>query len=117
MDLSIKYIRDAGNNKLERIVLKVREDCNVGDFMIMDTTYDGDHISNKLRHTYWFPDKAVKKGDLVILYSKEGKISEKINPSENTSHFFYWNLKETVWNKDEDCAVLFSISEYETKER
>lgn len=117
MDMSIKYIRDAGNEKLERIVLKVCEDCNVGDFLIMDTTYAGDHISNKLRHTYWFPDKEVKEGDLVVLYSKEGTISEKKNPSGHTSHFFYWNLKETVWNKDEDCAVLFSISEYETKER
>ena len=117
MDLTIRAIRDAGNAKLERIVLKVCEDCNVGDFLIMDTTYDGDRISNKLRHTYWFPDKVVKKGDLVILYTKEGKINEKINLSGNTSHFFYWNLKETVWNKDEDCAVLFSISEYETMER
>ncbi|MBQ3715292.1 MAG: hypothetical protein IJM92_09460 [Fibrobacter sp.] len=117
MDLSIRAIRDAGSKELERIVLRVREDCNVGDFLIMDTTYNGTHISNKLRHTYWFPDKDVRKGDLVVLYTKEGKISEKVNLSGNTSHFFYWNLKETVWNKDEDCAVLFSISEYETKER
>ena len=117
MDLSIRAIRDAGSKELERIVLRVREDCNVGDFLIMDTTYDGDRISNKLRHTYWFPDKDVRKGDLVILYTKEGKISEKVNLSGNISHFFYWNLKETVWNMDEDCAVLFSISEYETKER
>jgi len=116
MKVRIKYIRDKGVLKNERVVLIAMDDCDIGEYLIMDTTFSGDKISNKLRHTFWFPDKQINNGDLIVLYSKDGVDSEKENESGNKSHFFYWGLGETVWNKDEeDCAILFKVEDYMVK--
>ncbi len=112
MNIKIKQIVDHGHND-ERIVLSVVEDDDIGRYLIMDSTYtSSQNISNKLRHTYWFPDKKVKAGDLIILYTKHGKQSQKANKNGTTSHFFYWDLKNNVWNDDGDAAVLFYASEW-----
>jgi hypothetical protein len=116
MKVKIKYIKEKGNQDKEKIVMIAMDDCNIGDYLLMDTTYDDNMISNKLRHTFWFPDKKIKKGDLVILYTKKGTDSEKINETGNKSHFFYWDLEKTIWNEEKDCAVLFQIDEYVVKE-
>jgi len=115
MDVKILYIKDAGDKSGERIVLQANNDCNIGDYILFDTTYEGNYISNKLRHNYWFPDKKIKSGDKVILYTKSGEESSKENKSGNTSHFFYWDLDITVWNKGEDCAVLIKVEDYNVK--
>lgn len=116
MDVKLLKIKDKSDLRNERVVISVLRDCNIGEYILFDTTYSDYQISNKLRHTYWFPDKKVQQGDKVILYTKEGEIKEKNNESGNTSHFFYWELNETVWNKNEDCAVLVNIKDYSVLE-
>lgn len=116
MDVRLIRIRDKADLTNERVVLSVLKDCNIGDYIIFDTIYSENEISNKLRHTYWFPDKKVHKGDKVILYTKNGIEKEKHNESGNNSHFFYWNLDKTVWNETEDCAVLIKIENYSVLE-
>ncbi|UTY23681.1 hypothetical protein [Treponema denticola] len=115
MDIRILYVKDAGNKSAERIVLEANNDCDIGDYILFDTTYDGNYISNKLRHNYWFPDKKIKAGDKIILYSKQGIERSKKNISGNTSHFFYWDLDIAVWNKSKDCALLVNIEDYLVK--
>ena len=113
MKVKIKEIIDHGHSD-ERIVLNVIEDIDIGEYLVMDTTYTKDgNVSNKVRHPYWFPDKKIKKGDLVILYSKKGTQSETKNQSGSTSHFFFWGLDSNVWNNDGDCALLLHVNEWD----
>jgi hypothetical protein len=74
-------------------------------------------MSNLHQHFFSFPDWEVKEGDQVILYTQEGENSsylrERKNGTKFTNHFFFWNLKISVWNKD-DTAYILKI-DHETK--
>jgi len=113
MKVEIKSIKDPGVLEKERLVLKVLHDCDIGYFLVCDSTYTGDgQLSNLIRHPFWFPDKEVNTGDLVILYTKKGKRSQLTNQNGSVSHFFYWGMESTIWNKKEDCAVILEISDW-----
>ena len=116
MKLKIKYVKDHGDKKKERIVLKASDAINVGNYMIADTTYmDKEIVSNHLRHTFWIPDKNVNKGDLIVIYTKDGEDSTSKNESGNSTHFFYWGLDLTIWNIEKDAATLFYIGNWISK--
>jgi len=116
MNITIRGVRDNGTLSDERLVLVVEEDLDIGEYCVADTTYIKEGtVSNKLRHFYWFPDKSIKKGDLVVLYTKSGKYSYRENKDGTKSHFFYWGLDNTVWNADGDCAVVFEIFSWKHK--
>jgi hypothetical protein len=83
--------------------------------MIMDTTFADDlHISNKHRHVYWFPDKPVKKGDFIALYTRIGRNTEFDNKASSVTHEFFWNMRTQVWNNTGDAAVLINTSQWNT---
>ncbi len=116
MSVKIKAIRDSGIVGKERLVLQVLGDNDIGYYIVFDTTFFEDgRVSNKVRHSYWFPDKKVHAGDLVILYTKPGTQSESQNKDGSTSHFFYWGLAKTIWNKEGDCAVLLEARNWSVK--
>lgn len=117
MKLNITKIFDPKNYDAERVLLEVTEDCNLHFFIIIDTTYypTTKRISNKLRHTYWFPNQDVLAGDTVALYTKKGINTARKNPDGiTTTYTLYWGLGNSVWNNDGDAAVLFEISEWAT---
>lgn len=115
MKVKIRNVSDYDNHEKERLVLDVIEDTDIGEYLVLDTTYTAKGgVSNKARHPYWFPDKKVKKGDIVVLYTKRGKQSSTDNGTY-TSHFFYWGLDSSVWNDEGDCAVLLHIDEWSAK--
>ncbi len=116
MDIEIKYVKDAGDLRNERIILKALKEVQIGEYMISDTTYTEDgQISNLIRHIYWIPDKVVQANDLIVIYTKEGRFSEKINKSGVVTHFFYWSLNRTIWNQESDSATLFKIKDWLNK--
>ncbi|MEY8238826.1 MAG: hypothetical protein RPT25_00615 [Cycloclasticus sp.] len=113
MKLSIRYVKEHGALEKERIVLKVLDNVDVGNYMLADTTYIADEeVSNRLRHTFWIPDKAAEKGDIIVIYTKPGDDFTQSNKSGNKTHFFYWGLKRTVWNKERDAAALFLLNDW-----
>ncbi|EKS28470.1 hypothetical protein [Afipia felis] len=116
MKLAIFKVESAGSFDRERIVVKVTENADLGDYMIlMADPISPDLIAGgAIPYTFWFDAKNVKKGDLVVLYSKEGTSSEKTNPNGSTSYFFYWGLKQASWPKYR--AVLAEISDYDFQE-
>lgn len=114
MDVKIIQIvkKDLNN---EVVWLKVLRDTDIGHYMIMDTTYINENkISNKHRHAYWFPDKPVKKGDFVALYTKLGRNTSFENKASMETHHFFWNMKSQVWNDTGDAAVLINTPQWET---
>lgn len=116
MNVAIRSIRSAGNLENERMVLKVLKDCDIGRYLTFDSTYTGEgKVSNLVRHPYWIPDREVKAGDLVIIYTKSGKQSQRTNSDGSTSHFFYRGLERTIWNQSGDCAVVVEIADWNSK--
>ena len=110
--LSVTQIADKDSEGKERLVIEVLEDCNLFDYMVLDTTYDNDNsVSNLLRHCYLFPNHEVKKGEAVLLYSTKGKSYKgQFSNSKRTYHAFYWGLDKSIWNNEKDKALLLKIA-------
>jgi hypothetical protein len=115
--LDIHSVAGKGILTEEHVWLEVKDDiADLRFYLLCDTTYtDDEHISNELRHTFWFPQKAVSKGDWIKLMTKAGQNTTSSNDRKTTTHIFFWGLGSTVWNKNGDCAVLFKIESWKTK--
>lgn len=113
MDISLDKIVNAGEEN-EYLLLSVNKDCNLGKFLVYDTTYDQDgNVSNKLPHLYRFPDMVIKKDriPLVRLYTcRNYTTQEWVNPIGVNNLILSWRLQETIWNKEGDRANLIEIS-------
>ena len=114
--LTVHGVEGKGDLDKECVWLQVHDDiASLQYYLLCDTTYtDDNHISNELRHTYWFHNQAVKKGDWVRLMTKNGTYTKASNDKKTTTHTFYWNLGKTVWNKSGDAAVLFDLKTWKT---
>ena len=113
MDISLDRIVNAGEEN-EYLLMSVNKDCNLGKFLVYDTTYDQDgNVSNKLPHLYRFPAKDIKKEriPLIRLYTcKNYATQEWVNPRGVNNLILSWRLQETIWNKEGDRANLIEIS-------
>jgi hypothetical protein len=106
MNLKLKSIADKGNLQKERLVIRVVNDTDVGDFIVLLTGFFDDEVTIGVENTYWFPNKPVKAGDLVVLYSKVGKVKDRPLDWGGDVHFFYWGLASSIWDKSKIAAVL-----------
>jgi len=114
MKVKIISIHNQGNYENEYVLMRVQEDCNIGYYILADSTYTSDDkVSNKLRHTFWIPHKEVKKGDLVSVWTTTGSNTTVKNDNGETIHRFFWGLKMSVWNDEGDCAVLFELTSWQ----
>jgi hypothetical protein len=114
MKVEMISVHNQGNYEHEYVLMRVQKNCNIGHYMLADSTYTSDdRVSNKLRHTFWIPDKEVRRGELVSVWTKIGtNITTKNNDGE-TVHRFFWGLKTSVWNDKGDCAVLFELTTWQ----
>jgi hypothetical protein len=113
MILSIIGIFDQANLEKQCVTLSVKEDGNLKEYAIVDSTYLNGTPSNLHRHFYSFPDWEVKKGDIISLYTTEGKnisYKRKFKDVPFTAHHLYWNLEISVWNA-KDTAYLLQIAD------
>lgn len=114
MKVKIISLHNRGDFDKEYVLFRVLEDCDIGRYVLADSTYTSDgKVSNKLRHFYWFPDRAVKEGDLIALWTKSGESVITKNDSGTPVHRFFWELKTAIWNDDGDCAVLLEVNTWE----
>ena len=116
MKIEIIRIIDKGVESKERLYLKVLADTDLSYYIVFDTTYTSEStISNVQRHAHWFKPRKVKAGDYIVLYTRDGKTSTSLNKDGSTTHFLFWGIDRTIWNKDGDCAVLFEVSSWMTR--
>lgn len=115
MKLKIVDVKSKGDFDKEYVLLQATADCNLKDYMICDETYDADGKSNLNRHSYWFPDRPVKKDDFVSIWTKTGKNAVGKIDGDKPLHRFYWNLKGAVWNNSGDVAHLVEIADFASK--
>lgn len=117
MKLEIVRTLDRGVANKERLWLKALVPADLQYFIVFDTTYTAANtISNLQRHAYWFKETQVNPGDSIVLYTKKGTQSSTKNQDGTTTHFFFWGLDKTIWNRAEDCAVLFEVSSWATSQ-
>lgn len=116
MDLKILGVYDADTSN-ERLTLSVVNDCNISNYIVMDTTYDEDgKEKNVWRHALTLPDLEVKKGDQVKIYTRNGTSRSVLSKSGDCHlHFVYWGLNTHIWNNEGDIAYLFHVSDSECK--
>lgn len=105
MKLDIKSVKDRETNN-ERLVIQVVEDCDIGDYISFVTKKVDDRISIMIENPFWFPDKKVNKGDLIVLYTKIGNTSFKVNKDESKTHFFYRNMDAPVFVQDKYALLV-----------
>jgi hypothetical protein len=105
MKLSLQSIENAGDIERERVVLVAGANLDLAHFVILacKTVPVGKANRSKgavvggLPAAFWFGERAIKKGDYVILYTKRGRTAEKKQNSRK-SYFYYWDRQETLWN-------------------
>ena len=113
VDLSISRINAEGDQTDEYVYIRVLRDCDVGSYLLADTSYEGDEgVSNKLRHIFWFPDRRVRAGDAVVVRTGEGADTTARLKTGGTLHRFYWNLQRPVWNDTGDAAVIMKVTDW-----
>ncbi len=114
MKAKVQSVHNHGDANAEFVLIAVNEDCDIGNFILADTSYlSSGTVSNKLRHMYWIPDRKVKKGDFVSIHTREGQSFDKTLDTGAKLYHFYWGLKSAVWNDTGDCAALFEIAHWQ----
>lgn len=114
MDLKITSVHNHGDFEEEHVLLEVTGDCDVGRYLLADSTYTADgKVSNRLRHLYWFPDRQVKRGERVSLWTKKGENTTATLKDGTKVHRFFWNLETAIWNDSGDCAVLIEAKTWQ----
>jgi hypothetical protein len=114
MKLEIQQIKDRGKMD-ERIVFIANEDCDIGRYFVFTTKKKNEKVVfTHLTEPYWFPDKLVKKGDLVVLYTKVGNSSFKVYEDQTTSHFYYRKIATPILN-DKNAVLLVEATTWKTE--
>lgn len=115
MKIEIKSVADKGNPDKERLVLKVVGDTDIGNYLVMQTGYSGEEVTVGVLRAMWFTYKDLSVGDLVVIYSKSGKQSEKAIEGGKKAHFYYWSAGTAIWNSDNVAPVVLYAPEWESK--
>lgn len=99
MKLSLIGVENIGEIDRERVVMRATEDADAGHYAIFRCRLapNGKAAAGYVPGAFWFPERALKVGDFVILYSKNGVSSSKTGNEGNTSYFFYWGQTTTQW--------------------
>lgn len=112
MNIDIQSIADKGNLEKERLVLKVKADADIGDYLIIQTGFHDGEVTIGAYNAFWFPYGSVSAGDLVVLYTKSGKEGAKELKGSRMAYFFYWGLSVAIWRGKDRSPVLFYAPEW-----
>ena len=66
MNIVIDYIKDSGNLDKERIVFAVKDDEQLGKYLIAESfLLENSRFSARIKNVFWFPDQELNQGLLV----------------------------------------------------
>ena len=115
MTAEITGVKGAGDFQRERVVLRAKTNTDIGQTVVLCAPADGENIFPKaMEFAFWFPDNSVKKGDIIVLYTKSGEDRIKANANGTKSYFYYWGLTSPIWKEDENAAVVLQIRGWKT---
>jgi len=114
MKLQLMQILDRGVPLKERLWIKVLASTDLNYYLVFDSEHLSPvGISTDPKHIFWFPKVRVNPGDNIILMTAPGVNSTKVSLGI-TNRYFYWGLKNTIWDDRKSCAVLIEINTWET---
>lgn len=117
MGIIIEDFQDKGIIDKECIVLRITDSDDIGLYIIIATSIkEKESVSSRIKQTYWFPQRIVSPGDIVVLYTKSGIDRFFQNANGSYSYLFHWGIQDAMWTEENDCAVLFSVRAWYTKE-
>lgn len=115
MKLALRSIVAPGDIKNERLTLRALAQIDVGDYLVAQSGYVDDSPTTQLFHTLWFPYKPIQNGDLVVVYTKRGINKERVLDRGNKAHFFYLDLKSSIWDDPTKGALVLHAPKWESK--
>lgn len=115
MKLELRSIISPGNIEKERLTLRALADVDLGDYLVAQSGYIEDSPTLTFYHTMWFPFKPISKGDLVVIYTKEGNSRERELGNGRLAHFFYLDLEESIWDNPHRGAVVLQAPNWHSK--
>ena len=115
MTLELRSIVSPGDLDKERITLRANSDLNVGDYLLAQSGYADESPTINFFHTYWFPNKRIESGDLVVIYTKQGAESTRKLTTGKKAHFYYFDLTSAIWQKPDRGAVLLYAPTWQSK--
>ena len=115
MQIKIGYAADKRDLARERLVLHAKRSTDIGDFLLIRTCVEDGEVTTDVRNSFWFPDRPVKAGDLVVVYSKSGTQRDKKFEGGRTAHFFYWDQKAPLWGDENFVPVLLHARDWVSK--
>jgi len=115
MNLELRSLVKPGDLPNERVTLRAKVDLDVGDYLFAQSGYADGAPTINFFHTYWFPFKKISAGDLVVIYTKVGTESSKKLTTGKRAHFYYLDLKKTIWDDPTKAAVILYAPKWESK--
>ena len=111
LEMTLRFIRiqNPGDLEKERAVLRASTEIDIGRYTLF-SCYAEENIplSGPILKGFWFEDKIIKSGDLVVVYSKNGSAGEKVGRTGATSYFYYWESDEPIWTSGTIPVLLLS---------
>ena len=112
MSVRLENFSNSGDLEKERIVMKVSANGDIGAYAVFRSLKRENEITTTITDQFWFPDREIKKGDRIVLYSKSGDHSTKTNDDGTSSHFFYWDKTTPLWAESTYSAVLLHVDRW-----
>jgi hypothetical protein len=115
MNLELRSIIAPGDLKNERLTLRALADLDVGDYLVAQTVLVDGQPTTDFDHMLWFQYEPIAKGDIVVVYTKTGKTTERVLSTGKTAHFFYLDLKSAIWDDPSKGAIVLHTPSWKSK--
>ena len=119
MDIAIYELKQPGEDH-EYISFRVNADCNLGRFLVYDTSYldRKGQMENPNHHVYHFPDVDVSQDEIqmIRLYTKYPYKPKKwVDPDGNNTLILSWFLPRPILNRAGHSIHLVEIAHADFK--
>lgn len=112
MKLKIVKIEDVGDTN-ERVIFEATAETDIGFYVVFRTRIVGHGVSNRLEESFWFPDRIMKVGEKVVLYTKVGTESTRIMGDGSNMYFYFWGLDKPLWGENDSVPLLMSVQAWD----
>lgn len=101
MDVANISINCTGELENEHLLLRVSKDCEISDYVVIDSTYrKRDKVIKKPSHEFYLPPVFLRQGAYLSIWTRAGKLRESA-PGESLSQLnLFWGLNEAIWHVD-----------------
>jgi hypothetical protein len=114
--LRLLRFKQPGIYKEERVILKAETDLELGNFIFCRSTRGKadktSSVSALVADVNWLPDRKIKAGDFILLYTCVGSDRTFQNKNGTVSHVLYLDIDEAIWTDGEKAAVLFELANW-----